>query len=357
MPSSKKKRNHKKSKLSTETGIWSRGGCCSNCGTPETPNLELKLCARCGMAVYCSRECQRLAYKEHKKFCKQTAVDFNPNDRDACSKIMFSRCFGGAVSLLMYRAQRVNKLKGVIHVKCSHPLVEYCSPRRNDNDDKRSLEIRYVPEGQGLLELQERALSDGQSRRDEDGMGSLEAAMLATDNMASNFRYMSDDMDERLATVAIEQPNVLGLKTFGFFSYMGPTHPAHVAYEGLAQMRNILQSLSECIVLDWDWDSRQINKNQSSDDDSSREYLMLDGIHYDYPIQWLCYNAVGAKFHQSNSLAYQESVRTEARSPWPNGELRPPLALGMELRLNDVGTGNEGCKYSMTFTQCLKDLE
>ena len=41
---------------------------CSHCGTVGD---NLKHCGRCGIARYCSQECQKAEWKEHKKTCKQ----------------------------------------------------------------------------------------------------------------------------------------------------------------------------------------------------------------------------------------------------------------------------------------------
>ncbi|CAH0393731.1 unnamed protein product [Bemisia tabaci] len=50
---------------------------CHNCGQSGTvnsrtglPNQVLKNCSKCGLAKYCSRECQKADWKKHKPFCK-----------------------------------------------------------------------------------------------------------------------------------------------------------------------------------------------------------------------------------------------------------------------------------------------
>ena len=49
---------------------WSRTyRFCANCGVFETEGNKFKVCARCKAALYCSRECQRMAWKDHKKRC------------------------------------------------------------------------------------------------------------------------------------------------------------------------------------------------------------------------------------------------------------------------------------------------
>lgn len=314
------------------------------------------------MAIYCSAECQRAAYKEHKHFCKQTAIDFDRNDHAAYSKVIYSRCVGGAVSLLMHQAQHVKKQRGVIHIKCSHPLVDYCGPRRTgDNEEKRTLTIRFVPEGEEMLNLQEQSLSPGQPKKDVDGGGALEAASQCTEQLSREWGHLASDMKERLATVALEQANVRGLKMCAFFTYLNPGHFTHSHYMEYAQTRNIEQPLSKCIVLDWDWDpliesneNRQLippSSSLSADigvSASQETSLIYDGVHYDYPIQWLCYNAISPQFYQECSLACQENLQKKIPTPWAGG-LRPPLALGIEMKY--VPNFNGAGKYFMVFSQ------
>lgn len=43
---------------------------CFVCGESKTKDgAALMVCGNCGSARYCSRECQKQAWKEHKKFC------------------------------------------------------------------------------------------------------------------------------------------------------------------------------------------------------------------------------------------------------------------------------------------------
>jgi hypothetical protein len=45
---------------------------CWECGTLESPSLKLRTCQRCRLALYCSKDCQRTAWKDrHKGECKQ----------------------------------------------------------------------------------------------------------------------------------------------------------------------------------------------------------------------------------------------------------------------------------------------
>ena len=44
---------------------------CWNCDSNADPGVKLQACARCGLAVYCNRDCQRSHWAEHKHACKQ----------------------------------------------------------------------------------------------------------------------------------------------------------------------------------------------------------------------------------------------------------------------------------------------
>ena len=43
---------------------------CANCGAPEGLGVRLKCCSKCKMEKYCSSECQRARWPEHKAQCK-----------------------------------------------------------------------------------------------------------------------------------------------------------------------------------------------------------------------------------------------------------------------------------------------
>ncbi|KAI9141644.1 hypothetical protein BKA69DRAFT_386027 [Paraphysoderma sedebokerense] len=47
---------------------------CAKCGKPKCDNgKSLKSCSRCLMTMYCSRDCQKNHWREHKKDCKKMA--------------------------------------------------------------------------------------------------------------------------------------------------------------------------------------------------------------------------------------------------------------------------------------------
>ncbi|TVY33340.1 hypothetical protein LSUB1_G007095 [Lachnellula subtilissima] len=58
---------------------------CAHCGNLETnpgersgdkPPVQLKPCPKCHTALYCSRDCQKAAFKQHKKTCAADAQEY-----------------------------------------------------------------------------------------------------------------------------------------------------------------------------------------------------------------------------------------------------------------------------------------
>mmetsp|Transcript_34892 Transcript_34892/g.76539 ORF Transcript_34892/g.76539 Transcript_34892/m.76539 type:complete len:225 (+) Transcript_34892:1-675(+) len=47
---------------------------CSHCGRNDAP---VKRCTRCWKVRYCSRQCQKVAWKHHKRCCKRSAAESN----------------------------------------------------------------------------------------------------------------------------------------------------------------------------------------------------------------------------------------------------------------------------------------
>jgi mitochondrial splicing suppressor protein 51 len=58
-----------------------KGRVCDNCGKQEpsnpSPEQTLKRCARCRTSIYCSRSCQRVHWKSHKRNCSFGAIKNN----------------------------------------------------------------------------------------------------------------------------------------------------------------------------------------------------------------------------------------------------------------------------------------
>ncbi|RKF53978.1 putative mynd domain [Golovinomyces cichoracearum] len=57
---------------STSSSSFPTARCC-NCSSQPLENRPLKPCIKCQSVVYCSRDCQKMDYKNHKKSCAAAA--------------------------------------------------------------------------------------------------------------------------------------------------------------------------------------------------------------------------------------------------------------------------------------------
>lgn len=330
MPSNKKKgcsnnkKNNKKKTGKTETGFHPGNNLCSFCNREGTADAPLLTCGRCGAVAYCGPECQKAAHPEHKGWCIQTAEDAPRDDNKGMGRLLFSRCFGGAVSLFLHYHREVvpRQPEGIILVRCSHRLAEFCGRRRTE--EKRSVTLSYVPEGEQLLSLQQEALGPAQARRDDGGPGWLELIHQQQKTMARDLTRNFGDQAfyNRACVVALQQPGVQQLRTVIFITYTGSEHPCHAGFQATIEDRRYspgaADDRSKSVTLDWDWDTSSRNRQSGPDD-------------VEYPMQWLFHNAIGPNFYRQCSLAWQEKKRNRDPSPWPNGVLTPPLALEVNL--------------------------
>ncbi|PWY88375.1 putative MYND domain protein [Aspergillus heteromorphus CBS 117.55] len=53
---------------------------CNTCGKSASSELTLKRCARCKTKWYCSHDCQKADWKNHKKACGKSGTDGTPNN-------------------------------------------------------------------------------------------------------------------------------------------------------------------------------------------------------------------------------------------------------------------------------------
>ena len=71
---------------------------CSHCFKVGKKNKELNACSGCRMAQYCSEECQKAAWPQHKKTCKRTPKDACyvclKGDSKKCAKCGIARYCG-----------------------------------------------------------------------------------------------------------------------------------------------------------------------------------------------------------------------------------------------------------------------
>jgi hypothetical protein len=282
------------------------GARCAMCGVSNTEK-KLRDCARCGLAAYCSQECQKLGYKEHRLWCKMSAAENSADDADGSKKILFSRVFGGAASMLLKHG-REKYGRGMISVTCSHRVSEFCDRRRTE-DGQRSLTLTYVPDGKPVLDLQLQSLGEQQAQHDADGPGAVELAMYQADKFGEHcYTNISEDPDQgtppdRFVIIGLQSPHKRYIETIIFFSWMSMSHPAHLCFKAVA---------SDSITLDW------------------------EGLQDD-PLQWLCRNAVGPQFYNDTTLVWQKKWESKDTSPWPDGALSPPLCWSVSLLMLPPG--------------------
>ena len=63
---------------------------CGACGKHDDDGAPLKQCSRCEAAYYCSAECQRRVWKEHKRVCKapSSSSEVVPYDADSLCEVI-----------------------------------------------------------------------------------------------------------------------------------------------------------------------------------------------------------------------------------------------------------------------------
>jgi MYND finger len=70
--------------MAIEEEVWARvfdkvklmvGPKCNQCRNPPSGDEKIQVCSRCKTAQYCSRDCQKADWKEHKAVCKYLAKD------------------------------------------------------------------------------------------------------------------------------------------------------------------------------------------------------------------------------------------------------------------------------------------
>ncbi|KAJ7637954.1 hypothetical protein DFH06DRAFT_904745, partial [Mycena polygramma] len=58
---------------------------CYTCSSPGDP--ELRKCGRCGVARYCSTDCQRANWSSHRELCYAHAEVFDRSDHETVSRV------------------------------------------------------------------------------------------------------------------------------------------------------------------------------------------------------------------------------------------------------------------------------
>lgn len=77
-----RKEQWRSDKLTTMDGVTAKQllGQCDHCAVYPRQQGTLKICSRCRMAKYCSQECQRAAWKQHKKLCHPCNLNTEPKE-------------------------------------------------------------------------------------------------------------------------------------------------------------------------------------------------------------------------------------------------------------------------------------
>jgi hypothetical protein len=231
-------------------------------------------------------------------------------DQKGLKRILFDRTFGGAVSLLLKNGVDRHKKGGMIYAECSQSLSSFCGGRCDEASIStggvvatggRTITLTFVPEGEPVRALERQALGDSQWKNDSDGMGALEAAMAQAAVIGDEIKPGLDPGElPRSRCCIVGFKNVVDLNMHIFFTYLSPEHGAHQDFRNM-------QGKKDTLTIDWDF-------------------------HQPDQMQCLLRRAIGPKFFNSCSLAWQEKKKAKAPSLWPGGALTPPLALGLMLQ-------------------------
>ncbi|RKO87149.1 hypothetical protein BDK51DRAFT_30151 [Blyttiomyces helicus] len=73
---------------------------CAKCAAAPAPNVRFKSCGKCRFVWYCSPECQRAHWGEHKVVCPSLVANFVRSQSDGIGRIKFDHAFGGVYSVL-----------------------------------------------------------------------------------------------------------------------------------------------------------------------------------------------------------------------------------------------------------------
>jgi hypothetical protein len=86
---------------------------CNKCkGGPPGEKWKLQLCGGCKTAHYCSRDCQKADWKEHKTICKDLANDTNPGSSSSPSSTSATEYYEN-IAPSMPEAQRLAREVGL----------------------------------------------------------------------------------------------------------------------------------------------------------------------------------------------------------------------------------------------------
>ncbi|CDO68901.1 hypothetical protein BN946_scf185000.g44 [Trametes cinnabarina] len=146
---------------------------CKWCGKTERPSQKLKKCAACGYVLYCSKQCQRDGWLEHKEACRymrESAERASPHyDVEVrpygfTSAVAFSKALSDwteahSLALQLCSQAYVLQLGGVNFVKvpCKYMLVSrlVCRTKPEQRTTERNPATTFVIRSQALTEIEE----------------------------------------------------------------------------------------------------------------------------------------------------------------------------------------------------------
>jgi len=176
---------------------------CSNCGIEETDELQLKKCTGCNSSkiLYCSRQCQKSAWKVHKKRCRRKA---NSADQLIIDNVKISN--SNCDLILNYASRYMKNLKHVefeldkdrpLHI--SPDIV--CSFLRSIRGTLESLHwpISITKFSSGCLELTKQLTSDGKVWTELHGLKVIQMNDPVFSNCQDLVRVIKQQQDSILA--------------------------------------------------------------------------------------------------------------------------------------------------------------
>jgi len=235
--------------------------------------------------------------------CKIASDTHNVEDGQGLKTLLFDRAFGGAYSLF-HRARFHELGPGVLLGDLSHPVAEFCGATRAVDDPRgcRTIKFTYVPR-RGVKGLARESLATNQP----DSL--LDGAIAQVAAMATGSKLEPD----RFLALALREPHKRGLHVHLMMNWLDAQHNTIPLYD---RLRDRLTNRDELTL---EWEPRDKYSTQ-----------MQEMLH-------AATAPIGPQFHAECIQLYQDKTRQDKKkhkdpSPFPNGEIFPPLALCVDMR-------------------------
>ncbi|KAI9059706.1 hypothetical protein FKP32DRAFT_1657160 [Trametes sanguinea] len=144
---------------------------CKWCGRPETPSQKLRKCAACGYVLYCSKQCQREGWPDHKESCRymtessltaEPGYDVQVRPYGFANSLVFSKALGDWIeahgwALQMATQAFVLQLGGVRFIKIpSQYLLVFrlvCRTKAGQSAAERNPATNFAALTQGVTKI------------------------------------------------------------------------------------------------------------------------------------------------------------------------------------------------------------